>query len=146
MADEDFDLSKLSPTEQEIVKAEVVRVFGSEKIGNIHEFLTKVIQEGDTTKLGYLTKEEVGYPHLTLRSYKKLAHMSKEFELPEFTDYFDNLAHNVVASPSLSKEGFLLLLSITEKKKSELKIPGQKKENKGWFGSKNTPETAGDNL
>lgn len=131
------EIDELPPEEKKVFYDEVQRVFGSEKIGNIHEFLTKVIQEKDTTKLGYLKQEELGNPLLTLRTYKALSIMAKQFDLPEFSQYFEDMATDVITSPSLSKDGFLLLLSITEKKQLAARLPsGQRKENRGWFGSK----------
>ena len=131
------EMESLSPEERKVVTDEIQRVFGSEKITNIHEFLTKVIQEKDTTKMGYLSPEELGNPHLTLRGYKELAIMSRTFDMPLFETYFQDMAVDAVTSPSLSKNGFLMMLAITERRNLSAKLPsGEKKANKGWLGSK----------
>jgi hypothetical protein len=149
MADEveeiDKELENLSPEDKKVVYDEFQRVFGQEKIGNIHEFLAEVIKKKDTTKMGYLSKEELGNPLLTLRGYKELAIMAKTFEMPIFSDYFEDMAINAVTSPSLSKEGFLMLLAITEKRSLQARLPSQeRKENKGWFGRKKSPTPVSD--
>ena len=143
LAELDKSMENLSPEDKKVVYDEFQRVFGTEKIGNIHEFLTKVIQEKDTTKMGYLTQEELGNPHLTLRTYKALSIMAKTFNMPEFAEYFEDMAIDVITSPSLSKNGFLMLLAITEKKRLEAILPsGEKRENKGWFKRKNNTSSS----
>lgn len=135
---DDLGLDTLTNEEQKIVFDHLQRVFGSEKPGNIHDFLLKVIQHEDTTKLGFLTKEELGNPHHPLRAYKELQVMADTFEMPEFKKYFEDLANQVVTDPSLSLGGFLLMLAISERKSLQARLPGKidQKENKGWFHKK----------
>jgi hypothetical protein len=141
----DIGLDTLSQEEQKIVFDHLQRVFGTDKPGNIHDFLLKAIQQEDTTKLGFLTKEELGNPRHPLRAYKELQVMADTFEMPEFKQYFEDLGNKVVTDPSLSLNGFLLMLAISERRSLQARLPGKAegKPNRGWFKSRNNNQNSG---
>ena len=75
---------------------------------NVHTFLTKVVQEEDTTKLGNLLIEELGMPQIPVRSDKSLAlWCDKIMDNPFYRDLFLQESEDTT-STSLSKEGFLI--------------------------------------
>lgn len=113
---------------------EIIRQYSQEK-SNLHSFLTRVIQNPDTLKTGNLGTEELGEPQLTIRGTKELELFSKDVcnDNP-WAEYFNKLSEIQTAS-SLSKEGFLMRISVTQKKELADVTP-QKKVNKGWFRKK----------
>lgn len=113
---------------------ELVRQYGQEK-ANIHSFFTKVIQNPETIRIGNVKEEELGNPQLTIRGLKELELFSKDIEENQlWADYFNKMA-DLTTETSLSKEGFLLRLSVTQKKELADTTP-KKKVNKGWFRKK----------
>ena len=110
---------------------EVARQYAHEK-ANIHSFFTKVIQNPDTLKTGNVSEEELGNPQISIRGLKELELFSRDIcNDKSWADYFKNMAEIQTAS-SLSKEGFLMRLSVTQKKETADVTP-KKKKNKGWF-------------
>jgi hypothetical protein len=122
---------------EEQVKAygeEIIRQHSQEK-SNTHAFLTKVIDNDSTLKTGNINEEELGNPQINLRGLKELELFSRKIEKNElWADYFEGMAE-IVTAPSLSKEGFLLKLAVTNKKELADVTP-QRKRNKGWFSKK----------
>lgn len=117
---------------------EMVRQYAQEK-SNTHTFLTKVIQNPETTRIGNISDEELGNTQITLRGLKELELFSKEVYMDEtWADYFNKSAE-IATSTSLSKDGFLLRLSVTNKKELADVTPKRKK-NKGWFRKKGSNE------
>ena len=119
-------------TEQEA--QDIVRQYAEGK-ANMHSFFTNVVKSPDTTKTGNLSQEELGVTNLPVRTYKELAIFSQDVAgQEEWADYFTKMSE-VQTSSSLSKDGFLMRLAVTQKKEMADMTP-QKKENKGWFKSK----------
>jgi len=101
---------------------------------NVHTFLHNVAVSKDTTKLGYLSEEEIGLPQLPLRTYKELAlYCEKVLDKSYFRSYFQKKGE-ILTSTSLSKEAKLLNLAVTTTRQVT-GVPSEKprKENKGWF-------------
>lgn len=120
---------------------DTLRMF-AESRQNIHSFLTKVAQEDDTTKVGFLTQEELGMPVLPVRTYKELAVFSSKIaDEKEWADYFNTMSE-VQTSTSLSKEGFLVKAAITTKAELAKVTKSGKKPKSSWFGSKGQSEEA----
>jgi hypothetical protein len=116
---------------------EMVRQYAQEK-ANIHTFFTKIIQDPSTTKTGNLNIDELGYPKLSVRTVKELELFCRDVEENEtWADYFEKLAE-ITTSTSLSKEGFLVKLSVTQKKELADVSPKEKEKNSGWFKGKNS--------
>ncbi len=117
---------------------EIARQFAQEK-SNIHSFFTKVIQNLSTTKTGNVTGEELGNPQMTIRGLKELELFSRDIYLDDtWASYFEKMAE-IQTATSLSKEGFLLRLSVTQKKELSDVTPTTKKKNSGWFKKKGAP-------
>lgn len=116
----------------------MVRQYAQER-SNLHGFLTKVIENDDTTKVGNVSAEELGNPKVTLRALKELELFCRAvYKDKSWADYFKDLSE-IQTSTSLSKEGFLMELSVSQKQELSKRLSAkQTKENKGWFkrGSK----------
>ena len=133
-------------TEQELFTQDEVKAYGeeivrqfSEQKSNLHSFFTKVIQDTSTTKTGNLSEDELGVPKIPVRSMKELELFSKDIYMDDsWADYFNKMAE-IQTSTSLSKEGFLLKLSVTSKKELADVTPKRKK-NTGWFKKKQSTE------
>lgn len=122
-------------TEQEA--EQIMRQFAEGK-SNVHSFFTNIIKSLNTTKTGYLNENELGLPKLPVRTLKELSVFCKDVaDFPEMADYFDKSSENIT-STSLSKDGILLKLSVTQKKEMADVSPKQNKENKGWFKKKDS--------
>ena len=107
----------------------------SQKSMNTHSFFTDIIKSKSTTKTGYLDKDELGLPRLTQRGIKELELFCRDTFMDNgWADYFKDLAE-IQTSTSLSKEGILIKLAVTQKKELADLTP-EKKKNKGMFGSK----------
>jgi len=118
-----------------IEEKEILRQLNEGK-QNVHSFFTNIVKSKDTTKTGYLNQEELGMPKLPVRTYKELALFSKEvYGDTSWSDYFDKMSE-IQTSTSLSKDGILLKLSVTQKKELADVSPKEKKVNKGWFKKK----------
>lgn len=106
---------------------------------NAHTFLTKVVEEKDTTKLGFLKEEEVGIPKLSMRTLKELALYAKDIgDEEEWANYFNKRAE-ILTSTSLSKNAKLIDLAITQTRNVANVTPQPRKINKSWFGQKKAP-------
>lgn len=143
---EEKEEKKVEDMTEEELEEEVSHLIGTTPSGddkyNAHKFLHDVVEAEDTTKLGYLSEEELGDSELTERAYKELELISKEImKNTFFAEYFEKEAE-IVTSTSLSKEAKLLDLSVIQKREISTgtnKAP--QKENKGWFKKKNpSPE------
>jgi len=117
---------------------EFLRKVGVEEKG-IDNFFLEIIREDDTTKVGNLTKEELGIPMLPVRTLKELEYDSRLIpSMSAFVNYFKAQSENILAT-SLSRDGFLIKARITQKK--ELIDKDKRKERtKGLFGKKGEEE------
>lgn len=106
---------------------------------NVHTFLNKVATSDDTTKTGFLTIDELGNSEFPVRSYKSFALWSdKVIKSDYLRDYF-NAESEIETSSSLSREGFLIKMAVTQKK--ELADTTKKpRVNTGWFKKKEPEE------
>jgi hypothetical protein len=110
---------------------EVARQFAQEK-ANIHSFFTRVIQNPSTIRIGNVKEEELGNPQLTIRGLKELELFCKEIEKDKLWESYFNKMAEIQTETSLSKDGFLLRLSVTQKKELADVTP-KRKTNRGWF-------------
>ena len=113
----------------------------SEGKQSVHSFFTNVIKAEDTTKIGFLTEEELGFPTITVRAYKELALFSDRIAGDNaWKEYFSALSE-INTSTSLSKDGFLLKLPVTQTKQLADITPRDKSKKKGgWFKKKDDPQ------
>jgi hypothetical protein len=134
-------------SEQELYTEEQVKAYGEEvsrqyaqEKANIHSFFTKVIENLDTTKTGNVDEEELGKPQISIRGLKELELFSRDVYMDDsWGDYFEKMAE-IQTATSLSKEGFLMKLSVTSKKELADVTPKTKKKNSGWFKKKSSNE------
>lgn len=102
-----------------------------EKLG-LHAFINKVKDALDNTKVAFMKEEEI----TAVRNIIRARAYCNVMELDKINDYFLALLQSV-AAPTLSRDGFLIQASITQKKESSLQT-AERKVNKGWsFGKKN---------
>lgn len=108
-----------------------------EEKSNIHAFLTKVVEEKDSTKVANLNDIELGEAKFPVRTSQDLALFCEEIaNMPWFADYFKKEGEITLAT-SLSREAKLLELAVTSNRQIG-EIPKKKlKENKGWFKKRN---------
>ena len=138
MAEEDEELTE----EEQLALQSAIVKYGSpqaEVKHNTHTFLKEVLDTKDTSKVGFLSGDELGIPSHPVRVLKELALFSnKVLDNPFITEYFNIEAENTFAS-SLSREGFLDKLAVIQVKKNidEQKI---KNVNKSWFKKKEKTE------
>lgn len=135
----------LTPEELAILE-EAMKGAGSpafEEKQGIHQFLNKVATSKDTTKLGNINEEELGFTPYSLRTYKTLELASKDLCNDDiWEDYFKKKGE-ILTATSLSKHGFLTGLAVIQRKQIEdVTKPKEQKENKGWFKKKDAPEVA----
>ena len=94
--------------------------------------MTKVIEEENTTKLGYLTEEELGVPKFPLRTEKELELFCNNIaDMPYFAEYFKREGE-ILTSTSLSKDAKLLDLAVIQRREVQKTKP-KRKPNKSWF-------------
>lgn len=103
------------------------------KTANIHSFFTDIIKAKSTKKTGNLEKEELGTPRLTQRGVLELELFCRNiYKQDLWADYFKDIAE-IQTATSLSKDGTLIKLAVTNK--TELaETTKEKKKNKGMFG------------
>lgn len=107
----------------------------TEEKHNIHTFLHKVATADDTTKLGFLTEEEIGMPKHPIRAFKNFALISDRIIGNEYFRDFFNAESEIVTSTSLSRRGKLIDLAVIQRRQVE-DITKEKKQNKSWFKPK----------
>ena len=106
---------------------------------NVHSFLHKVATADDTTKVGYLSEDELGVPSKNLRTYKEMTLIAdKLMDNTTLKEYYQAKGE-IITSTSLSKNAKLINLAVIQKRIIEDETK-ERKENKGWFKSKKTEE------
>ncbi len=116
---------------------------------NVHEFLNRVVEAEDTTKIGNLEVDkeidELGIPIYSVRGAKDMALIAdKIMENDYFKKYFEKEAENTLAT-SLSRKGFLIRQATTVTKQVA-DITKRRKINRGWFGKQKVEESGGDTI
>lgn len=135
---------ELTPEEQAELTAFMNANAGSsaspEEKHNVHKFLHDISVSKDTTKTGYLTKEELGVPKHPVRVTKELALFCKDVaDMNYFAEYF-NAKAEIITSTSLSKDAKLLNAAVTTKREMADVTKREPTEKKGWFKKKNKGE------
>lgn len=110
---------------------------------NTHTFLTKVVTEKDTTKLGNLRDDaemnELGVPILPLRTYKELQLFCEEVaDMKYYADYFQKKGE-ILTATSLSRKAKLINLAVVQRREVA-DVTKKRKINKGWFKKKEQSE------
>lgn len=128
----------LTPEEEALLK-EYYNVPMPQKDQTMYAFLNAVATSDDTTKVGYVTLDELGMPKHPIRTYKKIAHFCNTVaDKPGFSGYFIGKSE-IVTSTSLSKDGFLVNKAVTVKRELE-NIKKERKPSSSWFKKKEEKE------
>ena len=88
---------------------------------NIFIFARELIKSKDTRKFGFLDQKYVGIPKMPINSYLEIANYCEVEEMKDLGTIFRTEAENIL-STSLSIQGFLLKLLVTQIKR-EQKVP-----------------------
>lgn len=125
---------ELTPEEQQILEQYISEVGGSypkqEEKHNIYKLLDKVHDTDDNIKSSNLEREEIQ----PIRVLLNAALYAREMGLNKVEKYLYSKAQ-VIAKPTLGRDGFFLRAAITQKKELETKtkLDGRKKT---WFKKK----------
>ena len=76
-----------------------------------------VIQRKDTSKIGNLLKNELGDAKINVRDAQHLSQLGETFYNPAYADFYKQYAEIILAT-SLSRDGFLDTLFVSQKKES----------------------------
>ena len=125
--------------EEKLALLEMMDKYGAtsqEQKFNVHTFLNEVLKTSDTTKVGFLNEIELGQSTHSARTFIEMAlYSEKIIDNPLFTSFFGMSAEKIVFAPSLSRNGKLITLAVTQKR-SVADDTKPKTVNKGWFKSK----------
>lgn len=102
---------------------------------NMFAFFKRVLSTKDNTKTGNLTNEEIGEVRLPVRTNKQIALYCKVMGMKGFANYFESESQILLGS-SLSRDGFLDKLAVTQKKEMETKTRTSVPIKRGWFKPK----------
>ena len=124
-------------TEEELYKYLAQGSVSQEDIKhNAHTFLAGVAEGEDTTRVGNLNEVELGMARHPVRALKDFALIAEDIINNKFvSDHFKKEAE-IITSTSLSKEGFLTKLAVTQTRQIADITKKPKAENKGWFKRK----------
>jgi len=134
---------ELSPEELMALETELERQYPKEdEKQNIFSFFKRVIGMKDTTKTSNLNEEELGFATVPVRTWLELSLYCEKQGLKGLGTYFAEKAH-IISDSSLSKDGFLDNLAVTQKREMETKARKfTESQKKNWFGRKQTVQTA----
>ena len=125
----------LTPEEVEALETAGYGYPKAEEKQNIYNYFKKVILMKDNTKTGNLTKEEIGMPLTPVRTNQEIALYCQVMGMKNFGQYFQDDAQ-IMLGTSLSREGFLDKLAVTQKRESEFKTRHPLQTKQGWFAKK----------
>ena len=98
---------------------------------NVFKFFRELLRMKDSSKVGNLKKDELGSLLLPVRNYRDIGNYN-ESEGQEIVAAYLNLKAETILATSLSRDGFLPQLFVTQIKK-EQKVRKHDVESKGWF-------------
>jgi hypothetical protein len=102
---------------------------------NVHTFLSHVLKTKDTTRVGFLTEEELGGTKYPLRTYKVASNFAEKIMgNSELGKYFIAKGE-VITATSLSKNAKLIELAVVQRRELA-DVTKHRKLNKGWFKKK----------
>ena len=124
--EEAFDeISQLYPTQEEKQ--------------NIFTYFKKVILQKNNIKTANLTNDEIGLVKLPVRTNLEIAQYCDSMGMKGFSSFFEKEAQ-ILLGTSLSREGFLDKLAVTQKRESEIKTRKSAPPRTGFFGKKKQQE------
>ena len=127
---------ELTPDEEEALEELGYGYPRPEEKQNIFSFFKRVIIMKDTTRTSNLNEDELGLIKVPVRTLLNLSLYSGQMGLSGLGNYFFQESQ-IVSNSSLSREGFLDKLAVTQKREMEARTrrfsPAQKKR---WFKPK----------
>lgn len=93
----------------------------SEDAPNVLNFLNKVLESPDRFKTAYLTWEELGKPTFSTRFWLNLSNTCEDLFGMKRVAAYCNMKARITTDTSLSREGFMITTSVTQKKIKERK-------------------------
>lgn len=103
---------------------------------NILSFFKRVIFMPDTTRTSNLDKDEIGQVKVPVRTNLSLSLYAQQMGLAGLGNHFFKESQ-IISDSSLSKEGFLDKLAVTQKREMESKTRrANLQQKKGWFSRK----------
>jgi len=129
--------------EEELTQAEIDTLeemgYGApqaEEKQNIFSFFKRVIFMKDTTRTSNLTNDELGFTKIPVRTNLILSLYSEQMGLSGLSNHFMRESQ-IISDSSLSREGFLDKLAVTQKREMESKTRRSNlPQKKGWFAPK----------
>lgn len=110
---------------------------------NIFSFFRRVIFMPDTSRTSNLTEDELGMVKIPVRTNLELAEYCKHQGLNGLSQFFFNEAQ-IISNTSLSRDGFLDKLAVTQKREVESKRREfTAKQKKNWFKKPSTSPQEG---
>ena len=103
----------------------------------IFKFFRYIIGLDDSSKIGNLSKTELGDPKLSVRDWQSISKYAEAENLPQVSRYLMGQGEITLATSS-SYKGFLAKLFVTQIKREQKATPGEPK--KGWFQKKDNPD------
>ena len=101
---------------------------------NIFSFFKRVISMKDNSKTANLDKDELGIVRIPVRTCQEIELFCDKVGSKGLASYFEDRAQ-IILSTSLSKEGFLDNLAVTQKREIDRK-KRKMLSNSGWFKKK----------
>lgn len=102
---------------------------------NVYSYFKKVLAMKDNLKTANLKEEELGTVVTPVRTNEQIALYCESMGMKGFADYFKKESQILLAS-SLSRDGFLDKLAVTQKREMETKTKEPKLIKRGWFKPK----------
>ena len=128
----EINTDDMTPEELEILKS--MNYPQEEEKQNIFTFFKKVISMEDNSKTGNLTKDEIGLVRIPVRTAQDLSLFCDVMGSKGLSYYFKEKAQ-ITLGTSLSRDGFLDKLAVTQKREVEAKKRNLT-QNKSWFKPK----------
>lgn len=132
--DSEEELKKLEEELKQLESSSSSEGYGSPKQpdkDSVFKFFREILYLKDSKKVGNLKKEELGLTRLGIRHYLDIANYAEHQGLAGFSDYL-RAKSEIIAATSMSKDGFLSKLFVTQIKK-EQKSEKQPEKKKSWF-------------
>ena len=104
---------------------------------NIFSYFKRVTEADDNRKTANLDKDELGLVKYPVRTNLDIANYCKKIGMDAYANYFESKAQ-IVSATSLSKEGFLNKLAVTQKRESSIRRRSgiSNAQRTGFFGKK----------
>jgi len=82
---------------------------------DLYSLFWKIIERSDSSKVGNLSKEELGMLDISVRDMQRIALLSRQLNHIGFAEFFEKQAEIVLATSS-SKDGWLPELFVSQRK------------------------------